>query len=79
MEKHVDTFDFILGAVAAQYHLNSYLNLLVRDANITPAGAPMRSSARFLIYAGQISFNAGSHTYYRGFGHKVKFCYSSRA
>ncbi len=40
MEKHAGSFDFILDAVAAQHDINSYINLLARDGNITMVGAP---------------------------------------
>ena len=38
--KHVDSFDFILDAVSARHNLNSYLDLLKRDATMTVLGAP---------------------------------------
>jgi len=40
MEKHAGTFDFILDTVSAPHDINSYLNLLARDGNITLVGAP---------------------------------------
>ncbi len=40
MEKHVNSFDFILDAVSAAHDINSYINLLRRDGNITLVGAP---------------------------------------
>jgi uncharacterized zinc-type alcohol dehydrogenase-like protein len=40
MQKHVGSFDFILDAVAANHDINSYINLLRRDGNITLVGAP---------------------------------------
>ncbi|HEY2960855.1 MAG TPA: NAD(P)-dependent alcohol dehydrogenase [Pyrinomonadaceae bacterium] len=40
MEKHAGTFDFILDTVSAQHDINSYLNLLARDGNVTLVGAP---------------------------------------
>jgi len=40
MQKHAGSFDFILDAVSAQHDLNSYINLLRRDGNITLVGAP---------------------------------------
>jgi uncharacterized zinc-type alcohol dehydrogenase-like protein len=40
MEKHAGTFDFILDAVAAEHDINAYINLLVRDGNLTMVGAP---------------------------------------
>jgi uncharacterized zinc-type alcohol dehydrogenase-like protein len=40
MQKHAGSFDFILDAVAAEHDLNTYLNLLRRDGNLTLVGAP---------------------------------------
>jgi alcohol dehydrogenase (NADP+) len=39
LEKHVNTFDFILDTVSADHDLNIYLNLLKRDATIVLVGA----------------------------------------
>lgn len=42
MEKHINSFDFILDTVSAQHDVNAYLNLLRRDATLTMVGgAPM--------------------------------------
>jgi len=40
MQKHANSFDFILDTVAAQHNVNAYLNLLKRDATLTLVGAP---------------------------------------
>jgi alcohol dehydrogenase (NADP+) len=40
MQKHINTFDFILDTVSAAHDLNSYLNLLKRDGTMTLVGAP---------------------------------------
>jgi uncharacterized zinc-type alcohol dehydrogenase-like protein len=40
MLKHAGSFDFILDAVSAEHDLNTYINLLRRDGNITMVGAP---------------------------------------
>ncbi len=40
MEKHVNTFDFILDCVAVKHDVNAYINLLKRDGNLTVVGAP---------------------------------------
>jgi uncharacterized zinc-type alcohol dehydrogenase-like protein len=40
MAKHTGSFDFILDAVAADHDINTYINLLRRDGNITLVGAP---------------------------------------
>jgi len=40
MDKHLDSFDFILDTVSAAHDINAYLNLLKRDATLTQVGAP---------------------------------------
>lgn len=45
MQKHAGSFDFILDAVAADHDINSYINLLRRDGNITLVGAPEKPLA----------------------------------
>ena len=40
MKKHAGSFDFILDAVSADHDINSYINLLGRDGNLTLVGAP---------------------------------------
>jgi uncharacterized zinc-type alcohol dehydrogenase-like protein len=40
MKRHAASFDFILDCVAADHDINSYINLLARDGNITMVGAP---------------------------------------
>jgi uncharacterized zinc-type alcohol dehydrogenase-like protein len=40
MQKHADSFDFILDAVAATHDINAYIGMLKRDGNITMVGAP---------------------------------------
>jgi len=40
MEKHTDSFDFILDTVSAKHDINSYLKLLTHDGNLTLVGAP---------------------------------------
>lgn len=40
MEKHINSFDFILDTVSAQHDVNAYLNLLKRDGTMTQVGAP---------------------------------------
>ena len=40
MEKHADSFDFILDTISASHDINAYINLLRRDGNITLVGAP---------------------------------------
>lgn len=40
MQKHVGSFDFILDTVSAKHDINTYLNLLRLDGNITLVGVP---------------------------------------
>src|SRR5689334_16589639 len=40
MKKHTGSFDFILDAVSAEHDINSYIQLLRRDGNMTLVGAP---------------------------------------
>lgn len=42
MQKHVESFDFILDTVSADHDVNAYLNLLRRDGNLTIVGAPAK-------------------------------------
>jgi uncharacterized zinc-type alcohol dehydrogenase-like protein len=42
MQKHVGSFDFILDAVSADHDINTYINMLRRDGNITLVGAPAK-------------------------------------
>lgn len=40
MNKHANSFDFILDTVAAKHDINAYLALLKRDSTLTQVGAP---------------------------------------
>jgi uncharacterized zinc-type alcohol dehydrogenase-like protein len=40
MEKHANSFDFILDTVSADHDVNAYLNLLKRDGTLVLVGAP---------------------------------------
>jgi uncharacterized zinc-type alcohol dehydrogenase-like protein len=40
MQKHFGSFDFILDTVSAEHDINSLINLLGRDGNLTLVGAP---------------------------------------
>jgi uncharacterized zinc-type alcohol dehydrogenase-like protein len=40
MRKHEGSFDFMLNAISAEHDINSYLQLLRRDGNMTLVGAP---------------------------------------
>ncbi len=43
MQKHVNSFDFILDTVSAAHDINAYLNLLGREGNLTIVGAPPKA------------------------------------
>jgi uncharacterized zinc-type alcohol dehydrogenase-like protein len=45
MKKHAGSIDFILNAVSADHDINAYMNLLRRDGNLTPVGAPAKPLA----------------------------------
>jgi alcohol dehydrogenase (NADP+) len=45
MRKHKGSFDFILDTVSAEHDINSYLQLLRRDGNMTLVGAPDKPHA----------------------------------
>ncbi len=43
MQKHINSFDFILDAVSADHDINAYLNLLDREGDLTIVGAPPKA------------------------------------
>jgi alcohol dehydrogenase (NADP+) len=45
MKRHAGSFDFILDAVSAEHDIDSYIQLLRRDGNITLVGAPPKPLA----------------------------------
>jgi alcohol dehydrogenase (NADP+) len=45
MKKHARSFDFILDAVSADHDIDTYLDLLGRDGNLTLVGAPPKPLA----------------------------------
>jgi uncharacterized zinc-type alcohol dehydrogenase-like protein len=57
MSKHVGSFDFILDAVSAEHDINTYIQLLRRDGNITLVGAPDKPLA---VSAFGLLFKRGS-------------------
>jgi alcohol dehydrogenase (NADP+) len=61
MEKHANSFDFILDAVSADHDLNAYLKLLKLDGTMTLVGAPEKPApvAAFNLIMGRRSL-AGS-------------------
>jgi uncharacterized zinc-type alcohol dehydrogenase-like protein len=40
MDRHINSFDFILDTVSAPHDMNAYLNLVKRDGTLTLVGAP---------------------------------------
>jgi uncharacterized zinc-type alcohol dehydrogenase-like protein len=42
MQKHAESFDFILDAVSANHDIGAYIKLLSRDGNLTLVGAPAK-------------------------------------
>src|SRR3984957_6669051 len=59
MQRTTESFDFILDAVSADHDINSYINLLRRDGNLTMVGAPEKplSIAVFGLIMGRRSFS----------------------
>src|SRR3989475_4258022 len=45
MQKHAESFDFILDTISADHDINAYLNLLRRDGTLTLVGAPAKPLA----------------------------------
>src|ERR1700736_1103911 len=45
MQKHADSFDFIIDTVSVDHDINAYINLLRRDGNLTIVGAPPKPLA----------------------------------
>ncbi len=62
MQKHAGSFDFILDAVSADHDINSYINLLRRDGNLTIVGAPAKPLAvtAFSLIVRRRSFSGSS-------------------
>jgi alcohol dehydrogenase (NADP+) len=62
MKKHTGSFDFILDAVSAEHDINTYLNLLGRDGNMTLVGAPEKplAVAAFSLIFGRRSLSGSS-------------------
>ncbi len=59
MKKHAGSFDFILDAVSADHDINTYINLLGVDGNLTLVGAPAKplGVAAFGLIARRRSFS----------------------
>ncbi len=62
MERHVESFDFILDTVSAQHDINAYLSLLRRDGNLTLVGAPPQplSVPAFSLIGGRHSLSGSA-------------------
>jgi uncharacterized zinc-type alcohol dehydrogenase-like protein len=57
MQKHANSFDFILDCVSADHDINAYIQLLTRDGNMTLVGAPEKplSLVSFALIVGRRS------------------------
>ena len=62
MQKHTGSFDFILDAVSADHDVNTYINLLGRDGNLTIVGVPSNPLAvsAFGLIIGRRSFSGSN-------------------
>lgn len=62
MQKHAGSFDFILDTVSAKHDINTYLNLLRPDGNITLVGAPEKplDVAAFSLIMGRRSLSGSN-------------------
>jgi uncharacterized zinc-type alcohol dehydrogenase-like protein len=62
MNKHAGSFDFILDAVSANHDIDSYINLLARDGNLTLVGAPEKPLAvsAFALIMGRKSLSGSA-------------------
>lgn len=62
MQKHVESFDFILDTVSADHDVNAYIQLLRRDGNLTIVGAPPKPLAvtAFSLIMRRRSFSGSS-------------------
>ena len=76
MEKHAETFDFILDTVSADHDINSYLNLLARDGNLTLVGAPPQplKVAAFNLIGGRHSLSGSAIGGIRETQEMLDFC-----
>ena len=62
MQKHNNSFDFILDAVSAEHDINAYLNLLGRDGALTLVGLPSKplGVAAFNLIMGRRSLSGSA-------------------
>jgi len=59
MQKHAGSFDFILDTISAEHDINTYLNMLGLDGNLTLVGAPEKplAVAAFALIFGRKSIS----------------------
>lgn len=59
MQKHAESFDFILDTIAADHDINAYLDLLAHDGTLTLVGAPEKplSVSAFSLLMGRRSLS----------------------
>ena len=76
MEKHADSFDFILDTVSAQHDIKTYLSLLRRDGNLTLVGAPPQplSVPAFSLIGGRHSLSGSAIGGIRETQEMLDFC-----
>ena len=76
MEKHAGTFDFILDTVSAHHDINSYLDLLARDGNLTLVGAPPEALnvAAFALIGGRHTLSGSAIGGIRETQEMLDFC-----
>jgi uncharacterized zinc-type alcohol dehydrogenase-like protein len=62
MKAHAGTFNFILDTVSGNHDINTYLNLLARDGNLTLVGAPSEPLpvSAFTLIGGRRSFSGSN-------------------
>jgi alcohol dehydrogenase (NADP+) len=76
MQKHAESFDFILDTVSAEHDINAYLNLLRRDGDLTIVGAPPKPLpvAAFALLMRQRSFSGSAIGGVAGTQEMLDFC-----
>jgi uncharacterized zinc-type alcohol dehydrogenase-like protein len=76
MKKHANSFDFILDTVSAQHDINSYINLLRIDGNLTLVGAPEKplSLSSFSLIFGRRSVSGSNIGGIRETQEMLDFC-----
>jgi uncharacterized zinc-type alcohol dehydrogenase-like protein len=76
MEKHANSFDFILDAVSADHDLNAYLKLLKLDGTMTLVGAPEKPApvAAFNLIMGRRTLSGSAIGGIRETQEMLDFC-----